>query len=555
MPQQPRTPPRRTSFVLDMLRHPTPQMEAFGNDLTMSLINAGTPSKKGQRECVICAASAAWSPECELGLEPNDCHLASDLLKYSQEAATMGYAKPDKLARQEVAETEVGDRVQDLCNVLLETSETGYIFTDAQLAEGLNALKQCLATHEDLLYKDSSVHSCCAFLYESRSNLRPLKVDDQMRVAMDVRIVQEVVRLMVRAIKAGSITDLKANALINAGTPSKKGQRERLTIRNLDMAIKEKEIVLMSMSTQLNEQVTSARTRATEADVLRGMDESIWVKFNRWLGDAYPVNLDAKEAKTLDQTLNFTNSVESAEADAFLEQVRRSDLLEQGDTPGNLEEYMTLARILWGWDTLWDCCEILYSAKSELSPVKRHHQQMIARDVRVVRDVVGTMVEAIKANTTFYTGFHETVHPWCHCPVTMSHLEDPEPESEWLVATSYAALMLIESETYVEQGFLSTVICIMDAFTVGIKSRIQVPAKPGKPAQRVNLYDVGKLQSINNYKTPKKQYYAEAVSPLEKVKALGFRHAPAKNPERDTFAVGTALPLTIKDQAKAIGAA
>lgn len=55
----------------------------------------------------------------------------------------------------------------------------------------------------------------------------------------------------------------------------------------------------------------------------------------------------------------------------------------------------------------------------------------------------------------------------------------------------------VESRTYVEQGFLLTVICIMDAFTVGIKSRIQVPAKPGKPAQRVNLYDVGKLQSIN----------------------------------------------------------
>lgn len=71
----------------------------------------------------------------------------------------------------------------------------------------------------------------------------------------------------------------------------------------------------------------------------------------------------------------------------------------------------------------------------------------------------------------------------------------------------------------------------------------------------VTVLPLTKNFSLQKYKTPKKQYYAEAVSPLEKVKALGFRHAPAKNPERDTFAVGTALPLTIKDQAKAIKAA
>lgn len=115
---------------------------------------------------------------------------------------------------------------------------------------------------------------------------------------------------------------------INAETPARKQLQEVQTIEDLDRAIEEEEVVLGEMSTRFDEEVTSARTRqATEADATRGLSEATWAKFDKWLATLYPTDHDDLDARTLERTLNFTSHVESPEADAYLDQVRRSDLL------------------------------------------------------------------------------------------------------------------------------------------------------------------------------------------------------------------------------------
>lgn len=91
-----------------------------------------------------------------------------------------------------------------------------------KLDERLAALKQCLATHENLLGGHATI-SCCGLLYDEPENtathnwsflLGRLQLIDTVRVAMDVRIVGEVVRLMTRAIEADDVRIIKDNALV-----------------------------------------------------------------------------------------------------------------------------------------------------------------------------------------------------------------------------------------------------------------------------------------------------------------------------------------------------
>lgn len=81
------------------------------------------------------------------------------------------------------------------------------------MEERVAASKQCLATHERL-FGDHATVSYCDFLYESDFELQPLKLDNMIRITIDVRIVEEVVRSIVRATKANSVRDLEADALV-----------------------------------------------------------------------------------------------------------------------------------------------------------------------------------------------------------------------------------------------------------------------------------------------------------------------------------------------------
>lgn len=83
---------------------------------------SGFSSQAFDPQCVLCAASGAAG-----------CALVSEVRGRSLAVARLAENTPAKLATQEVAENEIWDRVEDLCDVVLEPSGTGHDSADSRV--------------------------------------------------------------------------------------------------------------------------------------------------------------------------------------------------------------------------------------------------------------------------------------------------------------------------------------------------------------------------------------------------------------------------------------